>query len=144
MNMQAADDTSFAPPMLRKLEDTGLQMVMMRDILLKTIFRKNIEQTSAIAEAVCLPMPLTQGLIDMLRDMGLLQAMGTLHATSSSDHRGYCGPRLYQLPKILRKSVKSIFYNQLENFLNAMSRVIRAYCVCDQSPASDSTLWGTR
>lgn len=85
MNMQAADLNAFAPPMLRKLEDTGLQMVMMRDILLKTIFRKNVEQTSAIAEAVCLPMPLTQALIDMLRDMGLLQAMGTLHATSSSE-----------------------------------------------------------
>ncbi|MGI3187015.1 ATPase [Nioella aestuarii] len=85
MNMQAADLNSFAPPMLRKLEDTGLQMVMMRDILLKTIFRKSIEQTSAIAEAICLPMPLTQQLVDMLRDMGLLQAMGTLHATSSSE-----------------------------------------------------------
>jgi hypothetical protein len=85
MNMQAADMNSFAPPMLRKLEDTGLQMVMMRDILLKTIFRKSIEQTSAIAEAICLPMPLTQQLVDMLRDMGLLQAMGTLHATSSSE-----------------------------------------------------------
>ena len=85
MNMQAADLNAFAPPMLRKLGDTGLQMVMMRDILLKTIFRKNVEQTSAIAEAICLPMPLTQQLIDMLRDMGLLQAMGTLHATSSSE-----------------------------------------------------------
>lgn len=85
MNVQAADLSAFAPPILRRLEDTGLQMVMMRDILLKTIFRKNVEQTSAIAEAICLPMPLTQQLIDMLRDMGLLQAMGTLHATSSSE-----------------------------------------------------------
>lgn len=85
MNMQAADIASFAPPMLRKLEDTGLQMVMMRDILLKTIFRKNVEQTSAIAEAIALPLQLTQTLIDMLREMGLLQAMGTLHATSSSE-----------------------------------------------------------
>jgi len=85
MNVQAADVTSFAPPMLRRLEDTGLQMVMMRDILLKTVFRKNVEQASAIAEAICLPMPLTQTLIDMLREMGLMQAMGTLHATSSSE-----------------------------------------------------------
>ena len=85
MNMQAADATSFAPPPLRKLEDTGLQMVMMRDILLKTIFRKNIEQASAIAEAIALPLPLTQALIDTLREMGLIQAMGTLHATSSSE-----------------------------------------------------------
>ncbi|MFO7920026.1 ATPase [Rhodobacteraceae bacterium W635] len=85
MNMQAADSTSFAPPPLRKLEDTGLQMVMMRDILLKTIFRKNVEQASAIAEAIALPLPLTQALIDTLREMGLIQAMGTLHATASSE-----------------------------------------------------------
>lgn len=55
MNVQAADVTSFAPPMLRRLEDAGLQMVMMRDILLKTVFRKNVEQASAIAEAICMP-----------------------------------------------------------------------------------------
>ncbi len=84
MNMQVTD-TGFAPPPLRKLEDTGLSVVMMRDILLKTIFRKNVEQASDIAKAVCLPIPLATQLIDMLRDMNLLQATGTLHATSSSE-----------------------------------------------------------
>jgi hypothetical protein len=85
MNMQANEAASFAPPKLRSLDDTGLPVVMMRDILLKTVFRKNVEQASQIAEAICLPMPLTQALIDALREMGLLQAMGTLHATSSSE-----------------------------------------------------------
>ena len=81
--INTADST--APPPLRKLEDTGLNIVMMRDVLLKTLFRMNIEQTSAIARAICLPIPLTQQLIDMLRDMNLLQATGTLHATSASE-----------------------------------------------------------
>ncbi|MEJ6392447.1 ATPase [Gymnodinialimonas sp. 2305UL16-5] len=85
MNMQVSTDPGYAPPALRKLEDTGLTVVMMRDILLKTVFRKNVEQTSEIAKAVCLPIPLTQQLIDMLRDMNLMQATGTLHATSSSE-----------------------------------------------------------
>ena len=84
MNMQVTE-TGFAPPPLRRLEDTGLNVVMMRDILLKTIFRKNVEQASEIARAVCLPIPLTTQLIDMLRDMSLLQATGTLHATSSNE-----------------------------------------------------------
>jgi hypothetical protein len=83
MNVQTTE--SHAPTALRSLGETGLPMVMMRDILLKTIFRKNVENTSEISEAVRLPMPLTQALIDMLRDMNLLQAMGTLHATSSSE-----------------------------------------------------------
>ncbi|WP_071672590.1 P-loop NTPase family protein [Nioella nitratireducens] len=85
MNVQTAEPNSFAPPMLRRLEDTGLPMVMMRDILLKTTFRKNVERVSEIAAAICLPMPLTQALIDTLREMGLMQAMGTMHATSSSE-----------------------------------------------------------
>ncbi len=87
MNMQVPPtaDPGFAPPALRRLEDTGLTIVMMRDILLKTIFRKNVEQASEIARAICLPIPLTTQLIDMLRDMGFLQATGTLHATSSNE-----------------------------------------------------------
>ena len=90
MNVQApaeakeASDAS-APPVLRKLEDTGLQPVMMRDILLKTVFRKSVETTTDIAKAICLPIPLTSALIDELRDMNLMQATGTLHATSSSE-----------------------------------------------------------
>ncbi len=86
MNIQvntATDD--MAPPALRKLDDTGLTLVMMRDILLKTIFRKNVETASDIAKAIALPIPLTQQLIDSVREMGLLQATGTLHATSSSE-----------------------------------------------------------
>lgn len=85
MNIQNPQTESFAPPALRKLEDTGLPMVMMRDILLKTIFRKSVEHTSEIAQAICLPIPLTQQLIDAARDMNLLQATGTLHATSGSE-----------------------------------------------------------
>jgi hypothetical protein len=84
MNMQVTE-AGFAPPPLRKLQDTGLTPVMMRDILLKTIFRKNVEQASEIAKAVCLPIPLTTQLIDICRDQNLLQATGTLHATSSSE-----------------------------------------------------------
>ncbi|MBY4895030.1 ATPase [Jannaschia sp. EhC01] len=86
MNMQAPPaEPGFAPPALRTLADTGLTPVMMRDILLKTIFRKNVEQASDIAKAICLPIPLTTQLIDMLRDMNFLQATGTMHATSSSE-----------------------------------------------------------
>jgi hypothetical protein len=86
MNVHVSEPaTDFAPPPLRRLEDTGLTVVMMRDILLKTVFRKNVEKASEIAQAICLPIPLAQQLIDMLREMGLMQATGTLHATSSSE-----------------------------------------------------------
>ena len=85
MNMQVSTPELLAPPPLRKLSDTGLTPVMMRDIVLKTVFRKNVEKASEIAQAIALPIPLTQELIDNLRDLGLMQATGTLHATSSSE-----------------------------------------------------------
>jgi len=85
MNIQTPTTQVFAPAPLRKLSDTGIPMVMMRDILLKTMFRKSVEQASEIARAIALPIPLTQQLIDAARDQALVQATGTLHATSSSE-----------------------------------------------------------
>jgi hypothetical protein len=37
---------------------------MMRDILLKTMFRMNLDLVSEISRAICLPVPLTQELVD--------------------------------------------------------------------------------
>ena len=85
MNVQVSQSELMAPPPLRKLSDTGLTPVMMRDILLKTVFRKNVEKASEIAKAIALPIPLAQELIDTLRDLNLMQATGTMHATSSSE-----------------------------------------------------------
>ena len=75
----------LAPPAPRTLADTGLNQVMMRDILLKTIFRMNLDLVSEISRAVCLPVPLTQELVDLARTQRLLEATGTLHATSGNE-----------------------------------------------------------
>ena len=58
---------------------------MMRDILLKTMFRTNLDLVSALARAVCLPVPLTQELVDAARAQRLVEATGTLHATSGNE-----------------------------------------------------------
>jgi len=86
MNMQTTGVT--APPAPRSLEGMKLPLVMMRDIMLKTMFRKNCEQTSEIAKAICLPIPVTQQLVDLGRDQRLIEATGTLHA-SSGNEMGY-------------------------------------------------------
>lgn len=75
----------IAPPAPRSLAETGLSMVMMRDILLKTMFRMNLDQVSQIARVICLPVTAVQELIDMARGQRLLEATGTLHATSSNE-----------------------------------------------------------
>ncbi|AML53498.1 MULTISPECIES: ATPase [Falsihalocynthiibacter] len=74
-----------APPAPKRLNEMNLSPVMMRDILLKTLFRQNIEMVSEIAKAVCLPMPVTQELVDMAREQRLLEATGTLHANSGNE-----------------------------------------------------------
>jgi hypothetical protein len=69
----------------RDLRETGLPMVMMRDITLKTIFRTNLAQVSDIARAIALPPPLTQALIEAMRAQRLIEALGTLSPTASAE-----------------------------------------------------------
>ena len=84
MNQQVSVGvTPPAPP--RSLKDTGLSIVMMRDILLKTVFRKNLETVSDISEAIALSLPLTQQLVEIAREQRLMEAQGTLHAGSGNE-----------------------------------------------------------
>ncbi|MHA6263642.1 ATPase [Arenibacterium sp. CAU 1754] len=83
MNMQPT--AVMAPPAPRTLNEMQLPMVMMRDILLKTIFRKNVDVVSELAEAICLPIPVTQELVDLTREQRLLEATGTLNANSGNE-----------------------------------------------------------
>ncbi|MDP3338814.1 ATPase [Frigidibacter sp.] len=82
MNMQATAVT--APPAPRTMAETGLSMVMMRDILLKTMFRMNLELVPDIARICCVQVSVAQELVDLARSQRLLEATGTLHATSGS------------------------------------------------------------
>jgi hypothetical protein len=83
MNMHAT--AVMSPPAPRTLEEMKLPPVMMRDIILKTIFRKNIELVSELCQAVCLPNTVTQELVDIAREQRLLEATGTLSATSGNE-----------------------------------------------------------
>lgn len=83
MNMQPT--AVMSPPNPRTLSDMQLPVVMMRDILLKTIFRKNVEMVSDLSKAICLPIPVTQELVDMAREQRLLQATGTLNANNGNE-----------------------------------------------------------
>jgi len=84
MNMQTTPAV-IAPPAPRSLADIGLSMVMMRDVLLKTMFRMNLDLVSDLSRVICLPVPITQELVDLARGQRLLEATGTLHATSGNE-----------------------------------------------------------
>ncbi|RLK11434.1 ATP-binding protein [Ruegeria conchae] len=83
MNMQTS--SVMAPPAPKGLAEMQLPLVMMRDILLKTIFRKNVDTVSEVAAAVCLPGSVTQELIDIAREQKLMEATGTLNANSGNE-----------------------------------------------------------
>lgn len=83
MNIQAIDVK--APPMPMSLADTGLSMVMLRDIFLKTVFRRHLNTTSDIAAAICLPVQVTQALIELAREQKLIEAMGNRGASAAAE-----------------------------------------------------------
>ncbi len=83
MNIQSS--AVMAPPAARSIADIGLNVVMMRDILLKTMFRTNREEISALEKVLCIPARVVQELIDQARDQGLVEATGTLHANSGGE-----------------------------------------------------------
>ena len=84
MNMQTNLGVT-PPPMPRTLAEVGINIVMLRDILLKTMFRTNLDLVSKISKAICLPVQLTQELVDLARTQRMLEATGTLHATSGNE-----------------------------------------------------------
>ncbi len=83
MNMHTGNVT--APPQPRNMNELGLSMVMMRDILLKTMFRMNLDQVSEISRVCCVSVAIAQELIDLARTQKLVEATGTLHANSGGE-----------------------------------------------------------
>ncbi|THD81576.1 ATPase [Aliigemmobacter aestuarii] len=89
MNIQTPPDAVSTevqpPPSPRNMAETGLSMVMMRDILLKTMFRMNLDLVSHLSRVLCVPVMVTQELMDTARQQRLVEATGTLHATSGNE-----------------------------------------------------------
>jgi hypothetical protein len=83
MNMQTT--AVMAPPAPKQIHEMQLPVVMMRDILIKTMFRKNVDIVTELAAAVCLPIQVTQELVDMARDQRLVEATGTLNANNGNE-----------------------------------------------------------
>ena len=83
MNMIAQNVLAPASP--RSLAETGLSVVLMRDILLKTMFRTNMDTVSGLSKLICLPITQTQELVDLGRSQRLMEATGTLHANSGGE-----------------------------------------------------------
>lgn len=78
---------SNAPRTPLSLEELGLEVVLMRDILIKTMFRRNLTSRLEIAEAMCITPPLAQELIDMAREINLIETLGARGASPTAELR---------------------------------------------------------
>lgn len=83
MNMQV--NAVMAPPAPKSLEGMQLPIVMMRDIMIKTMFRTNMTIVSDIARVICLPIPVTQELIEIARSQRLIETIGMLSPNSAGE-----------------------------------------------------------
>lgn len=83
MNAEPRKITAPATP--RSLDATGLSHVLMRDILLKTMFRMSLSKVTEIASTICLPIPQTLELIDICRRERLIEASATIGSETGSE-----------------------------------------------------------
>jgi hypothetical protein len=121
--MNAHSAPVAAPPVPRNLEATGLTNVMMRDILLKTMYRMTLSRISEIARNICLPIPQSIELIDLCRQERLLEA------TASSSMRG-SGEASFQLTeagkaRALNALSQSEYYGAMPVPLEAYAKQIQ-------------------
>lgn len=119
MNVQLSDTRITPPSPPANLAETGLPMTLMRDILIKTMYRMSLNYPSELARVVCLPFAQIQQLIDDARGERLLEAMGTLHANSASGEMGF------QLTEAGRTYAKAAL--ALSEYVGAMPVPLDAY-----------------
>lgn len=83
MNIETAQIA--APPVPKSLEATGLNLVLMRDVLLKTMFRMNLSKISDLSKTICLPIPQTIELLDLVRAERLVEAIASTSGNTQSE-----------------------------------------------------------
>jgi hypothetical protein len=85
MNMHSR--IALAPVEPTTLSETGLSTVFAREIFLKTVFRKNLELASEMANELCVTVPIVMELIAMCRVQNLLETLGTGEGSVTAEMR---------------------------------------------------------
>ncbi len=85
MNMHSR--IALAPLEPSTLEEVGLPTVFIREIFIKTIFRKNLELASDMADELCVTVPIVMELITMCRTQKLIETISNNDGGASSQIR---------------------------------------------------------
>jgi len=75
MNDQTTD--SRAPKAPTRLADLGINITLLREILLKTMLRRNLDNVLVIAESLKVSVPVAQELLEITREYKQIETLGT-------------------------------------------------------------------
>lgn len=81
------DTNVTQPPPPRTLKDVGLNVVMARDVFLKTIFRSNLQTMTEMSKTLCVSPPVVQELIEIARSENLIETTGQIASGASTELR---------------------------------------------------------
>ncbi|RMF40342.1 MAG: ATPase [Alphaproteobacteria bacterium] len=77
----------YSPRTPMRVEDVGINPVMQRDILLKTMFRQNLRAPTEISDALKVAPPVVDELLEDARAQGLVETLGVRGASVRSELR---------------------------------------------------------
>ncbi|MEM8792920.1 MAG: AAA family ATPase, partial [Pseudomonadota bacterium] len=76
-----------APRAPKAIEDIGLDEGFLVDLMVKTVYRQNLELVSTMADAMCLPPAIVEKLVAIAKEARLLEPLGQLGASFSAEMR---------------------------------------------------------
>jgi len=68
--------TTPMPTPPKSLADLGIDLTLLREILLKTMLRRNLDNVLTIADALKVSVPIAQELIEITREYNMLETLG--------------------------------------------------------------------
>ncbi|MEO1550068.1 MAG: ATPase [Pseudomonadota bacterium] len=86
-DMASRPEMDFAPKAPLHVDDMGLEMILMRDILLKTMFRRSLSVLPEIADVLRVVPPIAQELIEAARADNLVETLGSMAQLGSNEVR---------------------------------------------------------
>ena len=68
--------TSPKPVIPRTLDELGINVTLLREILIKTMLRRNLDNVLTLSEAMRITVPITQELIEITREFNMIETLG--------------------------------------------------------------------
>ena len=75
------------PPAPKTLADLGIGIPLLRDILIKTMLRRNLDNVITLAEALCISVPVAQELIEIARAYNMIETLGASRLDDNNNLR---------------------------------------------------------